>query len=121
MLEVSTAAAHLVRLQDASLLNRDADAAEGPREEAYREDVLTAAAVSRPAAEVGRDLRAAAESGWGFSSRWCADPLRLASIQPTKLLPIDLKSLLRILSRPSTRPAFKRVTTPVLMPSCSGP
>ena len=61
--------------------------------------MLTAAAVSRPAAEVGRDLRAAAESGWGFSSRWCADPLRLASIQTTKLLPIDLNSLLWSLER----------------------
>ena len=99
-LEVGTAAAHLVRLQDGSLLNRDADAADGPREEAYREDVLTAAAVSRPAADVGRDLRAAAESGWGFNSRWCADPLRLASIQTTKLLPIDLKSLLRSMESP---------------------
>lgn len=88
------ASAHVVRLPDGALLNRYFDAAQGPREESYREDVRTAAACKRPAAEVWRDLRAAAESGWDFSSRWCAQPLSLASIETTNLLPIDLNSLL---------------------------
>ena len=98
-LAAGQAALHLVRLPDGSLLNRYADAAEGPREESYREDVLTAAATQRPAEEVWRDLRAAAESGWDFSSRWCAQPLDLSSIQTTQLLPVDLNSLLWSLER----------------------
>lgn len=93
-LEPGQAALHVVRLPDGSLLNRYGDAASGPREESYREDVLTAASAGRPAAAVWRDLRAAAESGWDFSSRWCDEPLSLASIQTTELLPIDLNSLL---------------------------
>ena len=93
-LELGQAAAHVVRLPDGSLLNRYWDAGEGPREESFREDVLTAQGSTRAAAEVWRDLRAAAESGWDFSSRWCGQPLNLASIQTTQLLPVDLNSLL---------------------------
>src|SRR5262249_13023559 len=54
----------------------------------------TASASSRPAAQVYRDLRAAAETGWDFSSRWLADGKALASIQTTALVPVDLNSLL---------------------------
>ena len=41
-----------------------------------------------------RDLRAAAESGWDFSSRWLADGKTLSSIRTTDILPVDLNSLL---------------------------
>lgn len=88
------ASARVVRLHDGSLLNRYGDASGGPREESYREDMLTVRASRRPPTEVWRDLRAAAESGWDFSSRWCADPRDLASTQTTQCLPIDLNSLL---------------------------
>ncbi len=93
-LEAGQAFAHVVRLDDGSLLNRYWDARDDPREESYREDVLTAQGSRRAAAEVWRDLRAAAESGWDFSSRWCAEPLSLASIETTSRLPVDLNSLL---------------------------
>ena len=49
---------------------------------------------ARPAAEVYRDLRAAAESGWDFSSRWLADGKTLGTIRTTDFLPVDLNSLL---------------------------
>jgi alpha,alpha-trehalase len=39
-------------------------------------------------------LRAAAESGWDFSSRWFADGRTLATIRTTRLVPVDLNSLL---------------------------
>jgi len=93
--------AHLVRLPDGSLLNRYWDALDLPRDESLRDDVLTAhARPDRPAAEVYRDLRAAAESGWDFSSRWCGErPRCLASTATTALLPIDLNSLLWGLER----------------------
>ncbi|MCD8539944.1 MAG: hypothetical protein LRY55_09380 [Leadbetterella sp.] len=45
-------------------------------------------------ADLFRHLRAAAESGWDFSSRWLRDPLRLETIHTTDILPVDLNTLL---------------------------
>ena len=80
-------AAHrrVVRLADGSLLNRYWDDLAMPRDEAYLEDIETARSSGRPAAEVYRDLRAAAESGWDFSSRWLADGKTLSSIRTTDI------------------------------------
>lgn len=79
------AAQRVVRLPDAegssggasskgALLNRYWDARDTPREEAWLEDVTTAEASGRSHAEVFRHLRAAAESGWDFSTRWLGEP-----------------------------------------------
>ncbi len=89
-------AAHrrVVRLTDGSLLNRNWDDLAVPRDEAYREDLEVARNSGRPAADVYRDLRAAAESGWDFSSRWLADGKAMGSIRTTDLAPVDLNSLL---------------------------
>ncbi|MGH8284491.1 MAG: alpha,alpha-trehalase TreA, partial [Steroidobacteraceae bacterium] len=84
----------VVRLPDGTVLNRYWDDRASPREEAYRHDVETARAGSRAAAEVFRNLRAAAESGWDFSSRWLADGRKLSTIRTVELLPIDLNCLL---------------------------
>ena len=84
----------VVRLADGTLLNRYWDDLAIPRDEAYVEDIATAQQSTRPAAEVYRDLRAAAESGWDFSSRWLADGKTLSSIRTTDILPVDLNSLL---------------------------
>jgi alpha,alpha-trehalase len=84
----------VVRLPDGTVLNRYWDDRDTPREEAYREDIATARASGRPAAEVYRNLRAAAESGWDFGSRWLADGKTLETIHTTDLLPPDLNSLL---------------------------
>ncbi|HEU4961343.1 MAG TPA: alpha,alpha-trehalase TreF [Sphingomonas sp.] len=85
---------HVVRMPDGSLLNRYWDAKATPRDESYAEDVATARASGRPAPEAYRDLRAAAESGWDFSSRWLADGRTLATIRTTAIVPVDLNSLL---------------------------
>lgn len=85
----------VVRLEDGSILNRYYDDLETPRPESYREDVITAQVHNedeRP--RVYRDIRAAAESGWDFSSRWFSDNQTLASIQTTQIVPVDLNSLL---------------------------
>jgi alpha,alpha-trehalase len=82
----------VVRLADGTLLNRYWDDRAAPRDESYREDVATAAASGRPAGEVYRHLRAAAESGWDFSSRWLGDGRTLATIRTTDLVPVDLNS-----------------------------
>lgn len=81
-----------VCLDDGSLLNRYWDDRDSPREESYREDVLTARKSSRAVHEVYRDLRAGAASGWDFSSRWCDGALH--TIRTTAILPVDLNCFL---------------------------
>lgn len=85
---------HAVRMPDGALLNRYWDDRDTPRDESWREDVETAKHSSRPANEVYRDLRAGAESGWDYSSRWLRDKDRLASIRTTKFIPVDLNAFL---------------------------
>lgn len=76
------------------VLNRYWDDKNTPRPESYREDVETAEGSGRPKAEVYRELRAGAESGWDFSSRWFKDGRTLATIQTTEIIPVDLNALL---------------------------
>jgi alpha,alpha-trehalase len=93
-LEPGDAFRHVVRLENGCVLNRYWDGRDTPREEAYLEDVLTARqAKQRPVNEIYRDLRAAAASGWDFSSRWCDDG-DLSSIRTTSIIPVDLNSFL---------------------------
>jgi len=95
---------HVVRMPDGTLLNRYWDARDTPRDESYVEDRATgAAAAPRPAEEVDRDLRAAAESGWDFGSRWLADGRTLSTIHTTDIVPIDLNSLLWTVERSIAR------------------
>ncbi len=84
----------MVRLPDGALLNRYYDDRPVPRPESYREDVHLAESIERPAEEVYRDIRAACESGWDFSSRWFADGQYMASIHTTEIIPVDLNALL---------------------------
>jgi len=85
----------VVRLADGQLLNRYWDARAVPRTESWTDDLATAAQASRrPPSQVYRDLRAGAESGWDFSSRWLDDPAQLSSIRTTAIVPVDLNSLL---------------------------
>ncbi|MBE1527170.1 alpha,alpha-trehalase [Sphingopyxis sp. OAS728] len=85
--------ARVTRLADGALLNRYWDPRSTPRDESWREDVATAAESGRPVEEVYRDLRAGAESGWDFSSRWL-DGDALSSIRTTAIAPIDLNAFL---------------------------
>jgi len=95
---------HVVRMPDGSLLNRYWDARDTPRDESYAEDRATsAAAAPRPASEVNRDLRAAAESGWDFGSRWLADGRTLSTIHTTDIVPVDLNSLMWNMERSIAR------------------
>ncbi|HUL47301.1 MAG TPA: alpha,alpha-trehalase TreF [Steroidobacteraceae bacterium] len=83
-----------VALPDGAILNRYWDDRDTPRDESYREDLELARASGRPPGEVFRDIRAAAESGWDFSSRWFADARTKATIDTTDIIPVDLNSLL---------------------------
>jgi alpha,alpha-trehalase len=85
----------VVRLRDGSLLNRYWDDRPEPRPESYREDYLLGQSVPEPRREaLFRNIRAAAESGWDFSSRWMRDPKDLRSLETTDLVPVDLNALL---------------------------
>jgi alpha,alpha-trehalase len=84
----------VVRLEDGTLLNRYWDDRNIPREESHRQDLDTAEASGRPPEEVYRNLRAAAESGWDFSSRWLKDGKTLSTIRTTDLVPVDLNSVM---------------------------
>lgn len=84
----------VVRMSDGALLNRYWDDRDTPRDESYLEDVATAEASNRPPAEVFRALRAGAESGWDFSSRWFARCGSLVSIRTTEIVAVDLNAFL---------------------------
>jgi alpha,alpha-trehalase len=88
-----------VALPGGAVLNRYYDGRDVPRDESYAADAETASRSQRPAPDVYRDLRAAAESGWDFSSRWLADGADLATIRTTSIVPPDLNALLYGLER----------------------
>lgn len=93
----------LVKMSGGEILNRYWDDKAAPRPESYREDVKTAKTAVELSPEltreeVYRNLRAAAESGWDFSSRWLSreddGSFKLSSIHTTWIVPVDLNSLL---------------------------
>ena len=93
-LRAGEARRNVVGMPDGAVLNRYWDERDTPRDEGYRNDVLTARAAGRPPATVYRDIRAAAESGWDFSSRWFGDRRHMRTIRTTDIVPVDLNSLL---------------------------
>jgi len=84
----------VVRLKGGDILNRYWDDATVPRQESWREDILTAQRSGRDKGEMYKHLRAAAESGIDFSSRWFADSKNLVTIRTTDFVPPDLNALL---------------------------
>lgn len=95
----SPAHRRVLRMPDGSMLNRYWDDRPGPRPEAWVEDVHTAGQSGRPPEEVYRHIRAAAESGWDFSTRWFGDGRNMESIRTTDLAPVDLNCLLYYLEK----------------------
>uniref|UniRef100_A0A5G2R545 Trehalase n=1 Tax=Sus scrofa TaxID=9823 RepID=A0A5G2R545_PIG len=70
----------------------------GPRPESYSKDAELAATLSEGDHEaLWAELKAGAESGWDFSSRWFVggpNPDSLSSIRTSKLVPVDLNAFL---------------------------
>lgn len=88
----------VVQMGDGSLLNRYYDNKATPRPESLREDTTTAStSAERQADRLFLHLRAAAESGWDFSSRWLTDPQDITTIYTADIIPVDLNALLYIL------------------------
>ncbi len=99
-LEPGTANRRVVKMRDGALLNRYWDDRPEPRPESYREDYLLGASLPEAKREpLYRNIRAAAESGWDFSSRWMRDTTDLRTLETTDLAPIDLNSLMYHMER----------------------
>ena len=98
-LQPDNAKGRSVAMPDGSILQRYYDDRDVPRDESYRYDVETAEQSNRDHAEVYRDLRAGAESGWDYSSRWFVGEGGLETIQTTAMVPVDLNALLYGLER----------------------
>ncbi len=90
---------HMVTLNDGSRLGRFFDRSDGPRAEAFETDETTRKMAAPRPAGIYHDIRAAAESGWDFSSRWFADGQHMATIDTTSIAPVDLNALLVQLDR----------------------
>jgi alpha,alpha-trehalase len=84
----------LAKMPDGSVLNRHWDDVNAPRQESYAEDVATGKKYVRKDGKAYINLRASAESGWDFCSRWFADTAELHTIETTDIIPIDLNCLL---------------------------
>lgn len=92
--EIDNVVLRVVKMPDGEILNRYWDDHDNARPESYREDVELTTHSSQPASQLFRHLRAGAESGWDYSSRWFKDQTTFASIQTTSIIPIDLNCLL---------------------------
>lgn len=90
-----SARARVVEMTPGAILNRYWDANDAPRPESFGEDTHTSARAAEARRRgLFRDIRAGAESGWDFSSRWFAPGAGIESIRCTELLPVDLNALL---------------------------
>ncbi|CAF1126538.1 unnamed protein product [Adineta steineri] len=82
-----------ITLDDGTILNRYYDEFhDRPRMEAYFKDVQLANKINNT--NIYAHLRAAAESGWDFSSRWMENETDLSTLITTHIIPIDLNCLL---------------------------
>jgi alpha,alpha-trehalase len=80
-------------MPDGNFLNHYWDEFDTPRPESYKEDVELAKLVNDEK-KLYRNLRAACESGWDFSSRWFKNENDFTSIHTTEIIPVDLNCLL---------------------------
>ncbi len=85
----------VVMMPEGVALNRYWDDLPGPRPESFKPDHEIGQTVPDSLRErFYRNARAAAESGWDFSSRWMRDPSDLRTLETTALIPVDLNSLM---------------------------
>jgi alpha,alpha-trehalase len=91
---ITTSIHRVVKMPGGEILNRYWDENDTARPESYREDVeLSHTSVQTPST-LFRHLRAGAESGWDFSSRWFRDENSFDTIHTTDIIPVDLNCLL---------------------------
>ncbi|MEO7904295.1 MAG: trehalase family glycosidase, partial [Candidatus Saccharimonadales bacterium] len=108
------ALSRVVQMPNGVVLNRYYDNKTSPRPESLREDVETVGVGNEGvSARQFLHLRAGAESGWDFSSRWFEDPQDIATIHTTDIIPVDLNSLLYQLETTIAQ-AYQYMLQPVL-------
>jgi len=83
----------VVLMRDRNILNHYWDENDTPRPESFKDDSKLAAS-AKDTNKTYRHLRAAAESGWDFSSRWFKNKNDFATIHTTDIIPVDLNCLL---------------------------
>ncbi len=91
----TSAERRLISLDAETHLNRYWDDDPQPRQESWFEDTELAHNIptdKKP--DFYRHIRAGAESGWDFSSRWLADQRNLSTIETTNIIPVDLNAIL---------------------------
>ncbi len=87
--------ARVVELPNGMILNRYYDNKMTPRPESLTKDKATAyESPNRESDRLYLHLRAGAESGWDFSSRWFTDPNDIRTIHTADIIPVDLNCLL---------------------------
>ncbi len=113
----------VVQMPNGATLNRYFDNKVTPRPESQFEDIETANTASGMNKDkLFLDLRAGAESGWDFSSRWFRKPDDISTIHTTDILPVDLNCLLydletliadtyRLMKQPLLARKFKRLAS----------
>lgn len=103
----------VVQMSNGSLLNRYYDNKVTARPESSRQDNETAqASEERSHDRLFLHLRAAAESGWDFSSRWLTDPNDLKTIHTADIIPIDLNSMMYMMEE-TIASAYSTVFNPI--------
>jgi alpha,alpha-trehalase len=93
-LKIGDAHRRVVKLKDGTILNRYWDDAATPRPEGFKEDVAVAERSGRDKEEMYRNLRAGAESGIDFSTRWFDDKKDIVTIEVIDFVPPDLNALM---------------------------
>jgi len=88
------AEARVVLMPDSSILNRYWDNYAVPRPESFKADYQLVNQNNLSPKATYRHLRAGAESGWDFSSRWFKDNKNISTIHTTDIIPVDLNSLM---------------------------
>ncbi|MBN2213397.1 MAG: alpha,alpha-trehalase TreF [Bacteroidales bacterium] len=83
----------VVMPEEDEILNRYWDSLSKPRPESYHTDVALFRTSDRDNS-LYRNIRATAESGWDFSSRWLKGDTSMQNIYTTEILPVDLNCLL---------------------------
>jgi len=91
---------HLITLDNGDYFNRYYGSRDVPRAEAFNKETNWANTMNITDKPLFfRNLRAACESGWDFSSRWFADGKNKATINTMDIIPVDLSSLLYSLEK----------------------
>lgn len=84
----------VVKLTESEFLNTYSDTKDIPREEMLRTDWALINFREDYHDNLYKNIRAACESGWDFSSRWFEDKDKTHSIQTCDIIPVDLNCLL---------------------------